>query len=646
MSPHRMTASSMGIVEELLQLVQGIAALGAEVKSYKKSCWNLTRRIKLLAPLFEEIQDVNSPLPPSAVTSFQNLRLALQKAKSILEECRDGSRLYMIMERDMMAKKFQEITAKISMTLNGLPMELMAVSEEIQEQAQLVQTQLTRAKILEDAKEEQLQQDIRHLLDDDREGMADPGLLDPIVGKLGLTNLPALNKEIKALEIEKKKVVEQCGAADDIGQFISLLKRMRASLGGSEADAEAEVKVEKLTIAVHGSGIKNVVIPDDFKCPISLELMRDPVIVSTGQTYDRQYIEQWLKEGHKTCPKTQQVLTHPILIPNYSLRSIIAQWCETNGIELPKKHSRGHSRNGSSSPASGDLAGDRNLVLSLLQKLDSDIPDVQRAAAGDIRMLAKRSMGNRVCIAEAGVIPKLVMLLSSEDKKAQEHAVTALLNLSINDPNKGAIVAAGAIEPIVGVLRGGSMEARENAAATLFSLSVVDENKIVIGQSGAIPALVELLQEGTVRGKKDAATAIFNLSIYQGNKGRAVRAGVVPPLMDLLLERGTGMIDEALAILAILATSLDGRTAIGQANAVPILVDLLRTGSPRNKENAASVLLSLCLNATKHTQMAIDLGASGPLGIVLRQGTPRARRKASQMLQHLQEHEQFGHAGE
>ena len=25
------------------------------------------------------------------------------------------------------------------------------------------------------------------------------------------------------------------------------------------------------------------VIPDDFRCPISLELMKDPVIVSTGQ---------------------------------------------------------------------------------------------------------------------------------------------------------------------------------------------------------------------------------------------------------------------------------------------------------------------------------------------------------------------------
>ncbi|CAJ2645268.1 unnamed protein product [Trifolium pratense] len=32
---------------------------------------------------------------------------------------------------------------------------------------------------------------------------------------------------------------------------------------------------------------RSPIIPDDFRCPISLELMKDPVIVSTGQTYER-----------------------------------------------------------------------------------------------------------------------------------------------------------------------------------------------------------------------------------------------------------------------------------------------------------------------------------------------------------------------
>ncbi|KAF2321132.1 hypothetical protein GH714_034295 [Hevea brasiliensis] len=38
----------------------------------------------------------------------------------------------------------------------------------------------------------------------------------------------------------------------------------------------------------------SVQIPYHFRCPISLELMRDPVTVSTGQTYDRSSIESWV----------------------------------------------------------------------------------------------------------------------------------------------------------------------------------------------------------------------------------------------------------------------------------------------------------------------------------------------------------------
>ena len=75
----------------------------------------------------------------------------------------------------------------------------------------------------------------------------------------------------------------------------------------------------------------------------------------------------------------------------------------------------------------------------------------------------------------------LVNLLSSPDATAQEHAVTALLNLSISENNKGEVVKAGETVPIIEVLKNGSMQARENAAVALFCLSSVDENKVIIG---------------------------------------------------------------------------------------------------------------------------------------------------------------------
>lgn len=320
------------------------------------------------------------------------------------------------------------------------------------------------------------------------------------------------------------------------------------------------------------------------------------------------------------------------------MKSLIALWCENNGVELPKK--QGTCRNKRYGIGGSDC--DRAAIDALLQKLANGNPEEQRAAAGELRLLAKRNADNRICIAEAGAIPLLVELLSSPDSRTQEHSVTALLNLSINDTNKRTIVNAGAISDIVEVLKSGSMEARENAAATLFSLSVIDENKVAIGAAGAIPALIDLLCQGSPRGKKDAATAIFNLSIYQGNKVRAVRAGIVPPLMRLLKDPGGGMVDESLAILAILASHPEGKVAIGQSEPMSTLVEVMRTGSPRNRENAAAILWALCTGDTQHLIVARDLGAGEVLKELTENGTDRAKRKAATVLELLQRIEVAG----
>lgn len=349
------------------------------------------------------------------------------------------------------------------------------------------------------------------------------------------------------------------------------------------------------------------------------------------QTYERSCIEKWLEAGHGTCPKTQQSLSNTSLTPNYVLRSLIAQWCEANGLEPPKRPSSSRP----SKVVSACSPAERAKIDILLRKLASVSPEDQRSAAGEIRLLAKRNADNRVAIAEAGAIPLLVTLLSTPDSRTQEHAVTALLNLSICEDNKGSIVSSGAVPGVVHVLKKGSMEARENSAATLFSLSVVDGNKITIGALGAIPPLVTLLSEGTQRGKKDAATALFNLCIYQGNKGKAVRAGVVPTLMGLLTEPGGGMVDEALAILAILASHPDGKAAIGAAEAVPVLVEVIGAGSPRNRENAAAVLVHLCSGDQQHLIEAQGLGVTGSLVELAQNGTDRGKRKAAQLLERM-----------
>uniref|UniRef100_A0A452XGP6 RING-type E3 ubiquitin transferase n=7 Tax=Triticinae TaxID=1648030 RepID=A0A452XGP6_AEGTS len=275
-----------------------------------------------------------------------------------------------------------------------------------------------------------------------------------------------------------------------------------------------------------------------------------------------------------------------------------------------------------------------------MNRLRGGNQDEQRAAAGEIRLLAKRNVNNRICIAEAGAIPLLVNLLSSSDPRTQEHAVTALLNLSIHENNKASIVDSNAIPKIVEVLKTGSMEARENAAATLFSLSVVDENKVTIGAAGAIPPLINLLCDGSPRGKKDAATAIFNLCIYQGNKVRAVKAGIITHLMNFLVDPTGGMIDEALTLLSILAGNQEGKSVITQSEPMPPLVEVIKTGSPRNRENAAAILWSLCSADAEQTLAAKAAGGEDALKELSETGTDRAKRKASSLLELMRQSEE------
>ena len=62
--------------------------------------------------------------------------------------------------------------------------------------------------------------------------------------------------------------------------------------------------------------------PEEFLCPISMEVMQDPVIAADGHTYERRAIEAWFERA-QTSPTTNEPLPHVNLIPNHTIRSMI-----------------------------------------------------------------------------------------------------------------------------------------------------------------------------------------------------------------------------------------------------------------------------------------------------------------------------------
>jgi hypothetical protein len=90
-------------------------------------------------------------------------------------------------------------------------------------------------------------------------------------------------------------------------------------------------KIHKSVVVEEEEEAAAAVVPSFFKCPISLELMRDPMVLCTGQSYKWSNIEPWLEAGNHTCPATMQTLASLELVPNHTLRCLIQNWCEAHG---------------------------------------------------------------------------------------------------------------------------------------------------------------------------------------------------------------------------------------------------------------------------------------------------------------------------
>ena len=74
--------------------------------------------------------------------------------------------------------------------------------------------------------------------------------------------------------------------------------------------------------------------PHNFICPITHDIMIDPVICSDGISYERSAIERWLT-NHNTSPMTNNSLISKNLISNITLRNTINDFKTNNTIKIP-----------------------------------------------------------------------------------------------------------------------------------------------------------------------------------------------------------------------------------------------------------------------------------------------------------------------
>ncbi|XP_062185728.1 U-box domain-containing protein 9-like [Phragmites australis] len=414
------------------------------------------------------------------------------------------------------------------------------------------------------------------------------------------------------------------GSFDEAAAALAALREAELGLGGRK-DVGGPGGEERAA--------EEVPVPEYFLCPISSRIMRDPVVVASGQTYDRQFIEEWFSAGNHMCPQTRQVLLNTNLIPNNLVQSMISQWCIENRFTLPPIENQEENQ---------VINSEQKTFDEIFKKISCSPKIVERKQTiKDLRLLTKRDSNFRAVLGERpNSISKMILARSTQglqnDPEVLEDMVTIILNFSIHDSNKKIIGDdSEAIPFLIWALKSGDMGSRSNSAAAIFTLSALDSNKEKIGELGAMGPLVDLLDQGNIIAKKDAASAIFSLCMLHENKSRATRNGIIDVAMRAIDEQL--LVDESLAILALLSSNHEMVEIITEFDGTACMLRAIKDSEcSRNKENAVVVLFSICTyNRTKLKEVDADECINGSLALLVRNGTSRARRKAAAILEKM-----------
>lgn len=117
---------------------------------------------------------------------------------------------------------------------------------------------------------------------------------------------------------------------------------------GNRPDLRGEVLPQLLQLAERATLYPKVTLkransigsdqpPSMFVCPITQDVMDDPVFAADGYTYERKAIAGWIT-NHNTSPMTNLALPHTHLTPNLLLRSAIKEWREQHPSSLVQQY--------------------------------------------------------------------------------------------------------------------------------------------------------------------------------------------------------------------------------------------------------------------------------------------------------------------
>ncbi|KAL3536683.1 hypothetical protein ACH5RR_000049 [Cinchona calisaya] len=276
-------------------------------------------------------------------------------------------------------------------------------------------------------------------------------------------------------------------------------------------------------------------VPPFFICSISLEIMKDPVTISTGMTFDRESIHKWLFQyNQNTCPVTKQALPDQFVIPNSNLLRLIRSWI----VSYTTKRFRVRRWNPGMIRVflvNFDIA---SILASIVMKDDDE--QIEAASSTDDESWE--------IIEEAVLILDCINLPGEKLKKlAQE--------------GEGKFIAL--LSSVV-VQQESSYQERIQADSLLKSIfRIVDDVYKVELKIEMFEGIAEILKDqNSTRGSIAALLILIEVLPYGNSRKKAVEVGIVTILIELLSETSERRICEVLLhVQNQICKGADGRAA-------------------------------------------------------------------------------------
>ncbi|KAF8395451.1 hypothetical protein HHK36_019397 [Tetracentron sinense] len=314
--------------------------------------------------------------------------------------------------------------------------------------------------------------------------------------------------------------------------------------------------------------MEEIEVPSYFICPISLQIMRDPVTVVTGITYDRENIERWIFSGkNNTCPATKQILSDTDLTPNHTLRRLIQAWCTLNA-------SYGVERIPTPKPPV-----DKAQIVKLMN--DANIPQLQMKSLRRLRSIVSESEANKRCMEAAGAIEFLASMIKNDSfmaieqesddgfefTRASDEALSILYYLQISEMGLKNLMNKNYqfVDSLMQVLQRGNYQSRAYATLLLKSMfEVADPIQLISLRTELFVEIVHVLRDQiSYQASKAALKLLIELCPWGRNRIKAVEAGAVSILIEVLLDTTERRACEMmLVVLDLLCGCADGRAEL------------------------------------------------------------------------------------